>query len=142
MEAKAEPWPQFREDPALASLFLAYGEEFGEVCRPDWREADRLARIDKLHAIALRSDGALVGFCLCQIHQELPFKGRRLALASELYVDPLYRGEGTRLLLDEAQRCMRAVGATRFAIHHSMTDPAVLAPLGTGVSMRVWVREL
>jgi GNAT superfamily N-acetyltransferase len=102
-----------------------------------------MASIGDLHAFTLRvAPDRLVGFCFVQLWPQLPFKGKTLALATELYIDPLYRGTGTKLLLDKTIACMREIGAARFALHHSMQNPAVLAPLGPGVSMRVWARDL
>jgi GNAT superfamily N-acetyltransferase len=142
LTSSLEPWPGFAKDPYLKTLFLAYGEEYDCVCDPDWPLAHRLWMTGDLHAIALRADRILVGFCICRIEARLAFRGKRLAIADSLYVDPEYRAEGSRLLIETACGCMREKGAHSFALHHGLTADSAGAPAGFKTAMRVWFREL
>jgi GNAT superfamily N-acetyltransferase len=143
LTAALEPWMKFSRDPALPTLFLSYSEEFNTRCNPDWSRAHRMALVDELHAFALRDRGTMVGFCLVRMWPQLPFKDRMVAFASEIFVDPTYRGIGTKMLLAEVMKVMRTKGAVRFALHHAQEDPAVFPPLdATGIAMRLWGKDL
>jgi GNAT superfamily N-acetyltransferase len=141
--ARAERWLNFSRDKDLPHLFLTYGEEFGVTCDPDWPMAMRMSVIGDLQAFALRADDRLVGFALVRLWPQLPFKGKPVAFVSEIYVDPVYRGGGTKLLLDKVMQRMREQGCAKITLHHGLTSPAVFPPLGaTGIAMRLWAKDL
>lgn len=140
LRASGESWLTFRADPALPGLILAYGEEHGVQPEPDWPRMQRMASIKDLRVVTLRAP-VLVGFCLCTMHPQLGFKGKVLALADLIFVDPAHRPIGTKLLLQETERCMREHGASHLALHHAPTMD-ILAPLGAANKMRVWIKEL
>ncbi len=140
--AAPEFWHRFRQDPGLPSLILAYNEELGVVTDPDWSLMTRRAAVGDLHTFTLRNlRNALCGFCLCEMRALTAFKGRRLAFADNIYVEPRHRPAGRDILIDEVCRYMRDKGASQFAMHHH-AEPACVPPLGAVMTMRVLVKEL
>jgi GNAT superfamily N-acetyltransferase len=140
--AQAERWLNFSRDKDLPLLFQQYGEEFGVTCDPDWPMAMRMSVIGDLHAFALRAD-RLVGFALVRLWPQLPFRDKPVAFVSEIYIDPPYRGRGTRVLLDKVMKRMREQGCAKITLHHGVTNPAVFPPLNaTGIAMRLWAKDL
>lgn len=94
----------------------------------------------QLFAFGLRHT-ALVGFAICVLKPELAFRGRITAFCEAIYIAPEYRGEGTRILLAEVEKCMRAQGAWQLSLHHA-AEKGVLAPIGAAWRMQVWTKRL
>jgi GNAT superfamily N-acetyltransferase len=94
----------------------------------------------RLFAFGLRRV-ALVGFAICVLKPELAFRGKLTAMIDLVYVSPEYRGEGTRILLAEVEKCMRDKGAWQLSLHHA-AEKGVLAPIGAAWRMQVWTKRL
>jgi GNAT superfamily N-acetyltransferase len=141
-----EPLAALRADPELPRLVLEYHEEVGSPAiqpDPDWRAMAELETRGELLCLAARRDGALVGFAVWRLFTPLGFRKLRLGWAEFLYLAPEARARGgAARLLAASENAMRAEGVHRCAIHDSAEAPREFGPLGYGMAMRVWLKDL